>query len=423
MRRISLILKNNNTLDVIKITLGTGLYAISLFILRSIIGNYFGPDHLGAYTLLFVIYNFGFQFVALGMGVSLTKYIAEFSNNSVQVRNLIGFGLTISTISGVVFSSISMGLSKVLARGLFHDETFYLPIILVSLSFPFISLLQTSLGILNGLFKISKYSISYLILTVFTLLVTLLGIFLLNDTSLGYSLGILIPTAITAVLAVLFIYKHVNFKLRTDFTKKKNFLTFATLTVIINSIAFINNQITSVILGSYLTTAEVGIFSAALTIVQGLLLFPYAAQRIVMPRVSKLYAEDKWSEIKDFNRKAMLSVLVIYAIFAVLFTILARPIINLIFSPDFSDSVILLWILLPTSIIYSLNATLGGVLAAIERLKINVIVNGILSLVTIAISLVLVIFVKTLGAAIALGIFYVISTVTNLIILFRFNAI
>jgi O-antigen/teichoic acid export membrane protein len=106
-----------------------------------------------------------------------------------------------------------------------------------------------------------------------------------------------------------------------------------------------------------------------------------------------------------------------------LISILARPIITLIFSSDFSESVILLWILLPTSIIYSLNATLGGVLAAIEKLKINVIVNGVMSIVTIGVSLVLVIYASTLGAAIALGIFYIISTITNLVILFRFKAI
>jgi O-antigen/teichoic acid export membrane protein len=421
--KLLLLLKSKDSLNVIKITLGTGFYAIVLFILRSVIGNNFGPDHLGIYSLLFIIYTFGFQFIAMGMGVTLTKYISEISDDIEQTKKLIGFGLSVSALSGILFSAISIATSKLLAISLFHDETVYLSIIIVSLSFPFISLLQTSLGTLNGLFKITKYTVSYLILTFLTLITTLLGIFLMDNPAIGYSLGLSLPTVVTSIITLFFVVYKFGFKISLKVPKRKKLLQFALLTVIINSIAFINNQITSIILASHLTTLEVGILSAALTLVQGLLIFPYAAQRIVMPRVSRLYAENKWQEIRNFNRKSVLVVILTYSFFAVLLTIVARPIVNLIFSTDFSDSVVLIWILMPTSIIYSLNATLGGVLAAIEKLNVNVVINGVLSVLTLILGLVLVIYLGTIGAAIATAIFYCLSTAVVMITLYHFRAL
>lgn len=427
MRNISskllLMLRNKQIRSIIQLTIGTGLYSVSLFALRSIIGNYLGPTHLGIYTLLFIIYTFGFQFVALGIGVTLTKYISEDPNNLELIKKMVSFGFIIALCSGIVFGSISIGTARIFANVLFHDPNVTFQIILVSLSFPFIAILQTNLGILNGMLKIAQYAFLYIILTIFTLLFTAVGIFKFSTPEMAYTLGLFIPTAITAVLSFIFVFKYFSFRINLNFKKRRIFIRFTLLTLIINSVAFINNQVTSLILANNLTTTEVGILSAAITIVQGLLLYPYAVQRIVFPIVSRKYAEEDWEEIKSFNRKIAIGVFVSYLILAGTLLAVSKPLIQFLFSSSFNEAVLLMYILIPTSVLYSLNAALGGVLAAIEKLHVNLLINVIFSIVVITISILLIIFYGTLGAAITNGIFYCLSTVVLIIVLRKYNVI
>jgi len=94
--------------------------SLAHFILRIVLGRELGPEGLGVYTLAFTIYLFGMQFAAFGIGSALTKYVAEFLENRVTIRNYVSSGMTSSIITGSLMGVVLFLLAPYIAISFFH---------------------------------------------------------------------------------------------------------------------------------------------------------------------------------------------------------------------------------------------------------------------------------------------------------------
>ena len=149
----------------------------------------------------------------------------------------------------------------------------------------------------------------------------------------------------------------------------------------------------------------------------------YAVQRITIPTVSKHYARGEWNVIRNYSRNVIIKVFLSYLIISTIIIVVAKPMIVLFFSSDFVESIPLLWIMIPISLIYGVYAALDGTLAAIEKIHINVYLNLVVAIINISVNILLISLYKTQGAAIATGIFYIICKIIDLLLFRKYSVI
>ena len=100
-------LKTSKTLrDIRWALISLAISSLVHFLLRIVLGRYLGAYGLGLYTLVFVIYLFGMQFAAFGIGAALTKYVAEHNKSLKKVMSFVTSGIIGSFLTGIVIGII-----------------------------------------------------------------------------------------------------------------------------------------------------------------------------------------------------------------------------------------------------------------------------------------------------------------------------
>ena len=120
--------------------------SLSHLLLRIVLGKELGPSGLGLYTLVFTIYIFGMHFAAFGIGVALTKYLAEFDDNLLRIKGFVSCGHFGSIISGSMMGVLMYLLSGIIAIQFFHSPGMVDLLKITAFCFPFIAMQKAVIG-------------------------------------------------------------------------------------------------------------------------------------------------------------------------------------------------------------------------------------------------------------------------------------
>lgn len=102
----------------------------------------------------------------------------------------------------------------------------------------------------------------------------------------------------------------------------------------------VNFRIGTLVLAWFVTTPEIGIFAAAASLVSRVLLIPDAIEAALLPRV----ASDPAGRTELVSQVSRISMMVCGLILATL-VVVSRPLVALLFSPDFLPAVPLIWMM------------------------------------------------------------------------------
>jgi O-antigen/teichoic acid export membrane protein len=162
-------------------------------------------------------------------------------------------------------------------------------------------------------------------------------------------------------------------------------------------------------LQAFRSSAEVGLYGAAGTLVAVLLLLPGAANATLYPRLSAAYP-GPWEDFVSLARRALLGLVLVTIPPALLVLAIAAPLLTLLYGAEYRQSAPVLRILAAAVPIHALNVIAGSVLQAANRQTAMVRAVMIALVAQIALGCMLVPRYGMEGAAVALVVATVIGT-------------
>jgi O-antigen/teichoic acid export membrane protein len=392
--------------------------SLSHLLLRIILGRELGPDGLGIYTLVFTIYIFGMQFAAFGIGAALTKYVAEFSDELIKVKEFISSGLYGSSVTGLLMGIILYFLSGVIAFNAFNIPEMQDLLKITALCFPFIAIHKSVVGTLNGFRNMKSYAFLNIALNASVLVFSIVMVINLGMGVLGAVLGFVLPTVVIGLISVLFVSSYLNFPDASMFQKKilKDVLFFGFYVVLGNSIGYIYTHIDSIMIGYYLNETEVGYYAVSGMFVQGITLIPSAVQRVTSPMITKSYAKKEYDSIVKLLKSIIVKVFLLSSFCSLFLLVFGKELIILIFEDIFLPAYMPLLILLIGYTVYSMFMSIGTFYASIGHVQLSYKIALFSAILSIIMNIIFIPMYGILGAAIATSISLIILTAVHFLI-------
>lgn len=412
--------------DIVWGLLGFGLSAIIMFVLRVILGNYLGPDGFGFYSFVFIVYQFGTLTAAFGLGISITKYLSEIGENedNARAQKISTYGITSSFLIGILISIILVFTSNFIATFFdLHELNFLLKI--VAICFPFLAILKTSLGVMNGYRQIKKYAVTNIIWNLLIMVLSTVFVIVFEDKLFGSILGLVIAAITISIISLIFVRKHIEFSSlwNPDKIILQKIFVMGTAVFTISILAFMKSQLSSIFLAKSLTEYELGLYGVAFTFYQILVLLPSAVFLITTPKISKYYADKDQIKIKELSVKTVKIMFLINLSLSLFLISLGKIFIRILFGAEFADSYLPMVILLLSTLFYVPLASIGGVFVSIEKSFIATLIN-VLSVVSIFIaSFFLISSLNIVGAAISHTIGNMVHVIFALIFMKKYQVI
>ena len=397
------------------ISLATASFAHLL--LRIVLGKALGPSGLGLYTLVFTIYMLGMQFAAFGIGIALTKYIAEYYNDLPKIQNFISSGILGSLISGSLMGVVMYLLSGFISLRLFHNPEMVALLELTSFCFPFISMQKAVIGTLNGLREMKLFAFVNIFQHVSVMIVSIAFVLLLNMNVKGAVLGFVIPTIAVGLFSLVFTRKYFIFDpavLIAGLANLKELLWFGFYIVLANSIGLINTQIDSLMLGYFMNEVDVGYYAVAVIFVEGLKLIPDAVQKVTTPSIASYYGKRDYQKIINLVKSSMLKVFLITFILSFVLLGFGRLLIEILFSEEFLPAYYPLIILLLGCSIYAPVLSIAGTLPSIGKVALMSKLSFICAGMNTLLNILLIPEYGIIGAAIATSVSLIFTSLVKL---------
>jgi stage V sporulation protein B len=376
--------------------------SLAHFILRIVLGRELGPDGLGVYTLAFTIYLFGMQFAAFGIGAALTKYVAEFLEDKVAIRNYVSSGMTSSVITGGLMGVVLFLLAPYIAISFFHVPELEGMIQLTALCYPFIAIQKAVLGTLNGFRRMHLYALLNIIQNVAVVAVSISLVLLFEMGVMGAVIGFVGPTVLISALCPVLIRECIGLDMSLwNIPALRATTVFGFYVVLGNSIGFLNTQIDSILIGYYLNPTEVGIYAVAVLLAQTLTLIPSAVQRVTAPATATLYGKGDIEGVRRLFYSTLKKSFLISVGSATLIAVFGPYIIALLFTEEYLVSYVPLLILLLGYAIGASFGAVGATLSSIGKVHIPFRISAVCAVLNVILNILLIPIFGISGAALA----------------------
>jgi O-antigen/teichoic acid export membrane protein len=365
---------------------------------------------------------FGMQFAAFGMGAALTKYVAQFYDDTKKTSEYITSGIIGSTISGTLIGIALYFSSSIIAIDFFDIPTMEELLKVTALCFPFIAIQKAVIGTLNGYRKMRAFALVNIIQNVSVVLLSLGLVLLLNMNVLGAVIGYVVPTIVIGTCS-LYLTRH-DMKPSSFMGKTvlREISWFGFYVVLANSIGLINTQIDSLLIGYFMDETEVGYYAVAVLFMQLLLLMPQAIQRITTPSISAYYGKGNLEEISELIKKTILKTAMLIVPIMALLAISGQFLIEIIFTEEFLPAYTPLLILLIGYSIYAVFVSIGTCLSSMGKVNMVFKISFVCALINTTLNVLLIPQYGLIGAASATTASLLFTTLINMIYIYKYTS-
>lgn len=403
------------TLDVSWVFLSQVLTLGSGFVLSLFIGRWLGPAYFGVYMLAITIYSIASLLAGIGIPTAVVKYIAESRDSPERMHSI----ATSSTINSVVIASVfatAVFLGAETMAGLFHMPDLSSPIRLLALAIPIFVVNSTLLGLLNGLQEMHLFAFRSIFRSI-----------LIVGTTLGFVwLGLGIRGAILAQVVtefVLFIFMIAA--IRARFTM--NFSAYRRITgeltvfglqlLVVNTIWLLTTYADTLLIGYFLTDADVGIYSIAVAIAKtGFIALPGAISLVTYPMIANNHSRGLREENEWLMNLSIKGCLIFLSSMGFLLIVFSDRLIMLLFSPEYLPAAASMNVLVAGMLLFGPVLSIGSAVSAMNRPGIAVKVNAIVLATNILLDIPLIQAFGITGAAVATSLSLLLSTVLFIIL-------
>jgi len=398
--------KKKFTLDVGWAFVASTIPLIIGFLLRILFGNYLGATGLGLYSLILIIYSIATLIGALGIPTATVRYVAGLKDKPNKLNSFISCSLINSLFFGIISLIVLYFLSNYISI-FFHKPDLTSLIQIVSIGVPFFILSNTIFSLFNGLRKMGFYSFGIIFRSVLILIFSLLFIFL-NLGIKGPVLAIVISEIMTTIFVFILSKNIFSFILKDYLKETKQLIRFGIQLVLNNGTYFLDTNVDTIIVGYFLTSQEVGIYSIAIMFAQLLFVIPGAIAQVTYPVLTELYNKKLKSAMKSTLSKSIKYSFFITSILGLALILFSSNIISILLPPVFQEAVIPLNIIIFSLILYAPFTSIGSLWNAVGKPHIVSIFGITWVTINAAVNVALIPILGILGAAIATSTTYII---------------
>lgn len=359
------------------------------FILRIFLARYLGAGDLGLYTLTYSVYSIGILLSAFGIGQALTKYAAEFREDTPRTNLLVSSGvITVPALGCAVGLIIYVSSSPI--ASLFDMPELAGLLRILAFTLPFVALQLVVLGFLNGLRRMRLFAFINIARSALTIILTV-ALVLLGYGLVGAMVALLSSTIVVSLFALFSIRKSlVRPRLGQYAPAIKMLLVFGGYLVLTGSITLIQLYTDNFMVGYFMTKTDVGYYSVAVTLFMAMHLLPRAVSMIANPTMSTYWGRGEVDKIEDLVNRIMKYTASLLIPVGFLLAFLSQPIITLIFGKDFAPAILPFQILLIRAVFGGIITSVGTALSSTTYINMLFKLSGIAAVTNIIFNLLLI---------------------------------
>jgi O-antigen/teichoic acid export membrane protein len=376
---------------------GPALMRVSAAVLFVFISRQLGPEDAGIYTLGVTYYTIIVALSTFGLHELLVREVAPRRNES--GRYLTNYLLIRLLVTGLLYAGLLILLRYVLP----YSEEAKIVISIMALG----AFAEAIFGLCHSLFAANERFVVPTVGALINSVVALgVGYWLLMAKGSIVNVAWFRPIADTAGIlvfpfALVRLFRQIPQTARTrpNWSFIRTQLRYTPGFILIGVFSILNYQVDTFIISLLLTEADLGYYGVAQTLVTAFLLIP-AAIRITLYPIMARYRQEDEKQLFQIYRKSGQYLLMLGLPIVVGITLLAEPIILLIFGSDFLPAVPVLQIMIWEVVVIVLSVPVARMLLVYNYQSTAGWMRGFIMLVSIVLNLSLIPLLGIVGAAI-----------------------
>ncbi|MHA1344467.1 MAG: flippase [Promethearchaeota archaeon] len=410
---------------------GTGVIFIGLIIgqlfgiiNQSLMGRFLQPEKYGLFSLGLSLITMFTIFATFGLGSGLAQYIPYniIKNRKERVISAVEFSLKYCFGVSIFISVIIFILSSRIAIKIFHNSDLIIVIKILCIALPFTAFSRLAENFPRG-FKEPKYKVYYqdILMKIIRITIFIVGIIL------GYKIYAALFAYICATIFVSFGYIYILYKKFIPLLNCKNKDKSAAKDLISISLPLFFAGITlllmghtdRIILGIYMSPADIGIYVASFTIASLMNFFFNSFRYIFLPVISEYSAREDISgmHILFFSVTKWIFLFTLPVVGYLFFY--SKNLISLIYGKHFISASSALIILSMGIAMNGLTGMTGEILVAIKKTKLNLLCEIIGLISNIGLNIILIPKYGIIGAAIGTSISIATRNIASLVFVYK----
>lgn len=384
-------------------------------LLLSVLGKYLGDEGFGDYTLLTLFPTVLLTFLTLGVNTSTIYFV---SREEVDLNTVFNNNIIIGTLLSII--SVLVGLVAVIffSEQLFKDTPLSL-VYLSLLAVPFLFLREYFQTVFQGLQDFKAYNTLMVQNQLSILSFAVIFVILLDYGLKGALSAFILGNAITVITMIYKLVSHhsVSFKWNSfSWIYFKKSVNYGLKAHVSNFASFLNYRTVVFILGYFSTGSAVGRYSAAMNLGERLSIFAVSFSSVLYPKISSTNSEVDRNRITSIVSRNVFLITIIMAMVAF---VLSDFIVYTIFNKSFTETPLLLKIMLPGFALLAVEKVLSNDIAGRGKPELNMWLSIYNVIFNVILNLFMVPAFGVIGAAISTTITYFFSFILKIIIFKR----
>ena len=387
-----------------------GILGVSGFLLNIIIGSCYGAATLGVFNQVFALYIVLSQFAVFGVHYSVVKHVAQHSEDNATCDAIISSAIAVTALCAGVACAAGYALSNrvgaIFSRDVAVGWIYVLPGLWC------FALNKVLLGILNGKRFMRAFAVAqamrYILFIVFLVCCVLLGV-------PGPALPLIISAGEMLLLIFLLVYvmkfhRPIWFGQWSGWARRH--IDFGTRGFLSGTMTEINSRVDVLMLGHFATDKDVGIYSMASLIVEGLAQLAVVVKHNVNPILTQMIAQGRIENLREIVRRGVRIFYAVMAVIGILAIVLYPLAIRLLMrDSSFMDSWAPFAILMGGLILCSGYLPFNMILVQAGYPGTHTVLMSAVVLTNIVLNALLIPWLGISGAALATAVSFVLSAV------------
>jgi O-antigen/teichoic acid export membrane protein len=378
-------------------------------LINVLLTQHFGVDGFGAFSLGLKVYLIVSLVAVMGCGASLVKYTAQYKNAANELNQSMTAALLLGSLCSLcVVLIVWLGIN-VLGDAIKSDYTelllWFLP------GIPFFTLNKLVQALLNGKRLIKKMAILQASRWILLIGLVLIHIYVLDSALTAVVLSFGITELLLLPISWLLCRKHFKVQWPVSRNWMKLHWQFGVQSTLSSVVIDIYHYSDVFLIGYFIGTKAVGIYSFAADIAKQTLLLANIIQVNFNPIIAGLWAEENREKMQFYLRKVRKTVHLIYLPVLTLTAIGYTLFINYFMEESLVESLPVFYLLSIGLFIYSGFKPAQSIAELCGYPRDNVLLNIIVLAVSIALNAALIPTLGLVGAAIATAASYCTSVV------------
>ena len=329
----------------------------------------------------------------MGVGAANVYFVGR---RSFPIEDIFGYAFSLALIIGVASFLLTTVFVTQLGGALFPGVRLTY-VLVASLALPAMLLAYFLQTIFQGLQRFAEFNIISAIQALSQTLAVALAVLVLKVDAYGAVIAWVISWIPVGVAGAILTVQIVPLSFRVSVRVYRTLLKFGLFAYLTNLTAFFNFRFDVILVNLFAGLRQVGLYTAAFTLVEAIWYVATAASTVIAPRVAS--ADEALAD--KLAATATRIVLAITLVASIGLALSAPRLITIFLGDSFAASVTAVWLLLPGVVTFAVARVLSGYFLGRNKLSVDLVATSLGVALTLVLDLALIPRFGFIGASIA----------------------